>query len=111
MLLEQVSEELIVLGVGYELLQLLKLGLLTRVQRLLYQCFMTNILLTIFIIILQYILLNMGKDKKLSALLDKTRVLTEETKTRLKEQAQLFNTEERGYLEVDHERERTLKVN
>ena len=72
---------------------------------------MTNILLTIFIIILQYILLNMGKDKKLSAMLDKTRVLTEETKTRLKEQAQLFNIEERGYLEVDHERERTLKVN
>jgi hypothetical protein len=38
-------------------------------------------------------------------------VLREETKTRLKEQATLFNTEERGFLEVENERERTLKVN
>ena len=53
----------------------------------------------------------MGKDKKLSAILEKNKVLTEETKTRLKEQSQLFNTEERGFLEVEHERERTLKVN
>ncbi len=28
----------------------------------------------------------------------------------MKEQSQIFNTEERGYLEVEHERERTLKV-
>ena len=53
----------------------------------------------------------MGKDKKLSALLEKSNVLKQETKTRLKEQAKLFNTEERGYLEVEQERERTLKVN
>ena len=53
----------------------------------------------------------MGKDKKLSAVLEKNQVIKEETKTRLKEQAQLFNTEERGYLDVEHERERTLKVN
>lgn len=53
----------------------------------------------------------MGKDKKLQAVLEKTHVLKEETKTRLKEQAQIFNTEDRGYLEVEHERERTLKVN
>lgn len=52
----------------------------------------------------------MGKDKKLVALLDKNNVLKEETKTRLKEQAQIFNTEERGFLEVEEERERTLKV-
>ena len=38
-------------------------------------------------------------------------MLKEETKTRLKEQASLFNTEDRGYLEVETERERTLKVN
>ena len=36
----------------------------------------------------------MGKDKKLSAVLEKNQVLKEETKLRLKEQAQLFNTEE-----------------
>lgn len=53
----------------------------------------------------------MGKDKKLAAMLDKTNVLKEETKLRLKEQAQIFNTEERGFLDVEHERERTLKVN
>lgn len=53
----------------------------------------------------------MGKDKKLQAVLEKTHVLKEETKTRLKEQAQIFNTEDRGFLEVEHERERTLKVN
>lgn len=53
----------------------------------------------------------MGKDKKLNAVLEKAHVLKEETKTRLKEQAQLFNTEDRGFLEVEHERERTLKVN
>jgi U3 small nucleolar RNA-associated protein 7 len=53
----------------------------------------------------------MGKDKKMQAVLEKTHVLKEETKTRLKEQSQIFNTEERGFLEVDHERERTLKVN
>lgn len=53
----------------------------------------------------------MGKDKKMQAVLEKTHVLKEETKTRLKEQAQIFNTEDRGYLEVEHERERTLKVN
>jgi hypothetical protein len=52
----------------------------------------------------------MGKDKKLTAVLEKNKVLHEETKTRLKEQAQIFNTEERGFLEVEHERERTLKV-
>lgn len=60
-------------------------------------------------IYINYYLL-MGKDKKLAALLDKTTLLKEETKTRLKEQAQIFNTEERGFLEVEEERERTLKV-
>ena len=53
----------------------------------------------------------MGKDKKLQAVLEKTHILKEETKTRLKEQSQIFNTEERGFLDVEHERERTLKVN
>jgi U3 small nucleolar RNA-associated protein 7 len=53
----------------------------------------------------------MGKDKKLAALLDKNTILKEETKLRLKEQSQIFNTEDRGFLEVEHERERTLKVN
>ena len=53
----------------------------------------------------------MGKDKKLSAMLEKSKVINEETKTRLKEQAQIFNTEDRGFLEVETERERTLKVN
>ncbi len=43
----------------------------------------------------------MGKDKKLSAQLEKNSILKEETKLRLKEQSQLFNTEERGYLEVE----------
>lgn len=52
----------------------------------------------------------MGKDKKLNAELNKTKVLTDEIQLRLKEQDGLFNTEERGYLEVEHERERTLKV-
>jgi len=36
--------------------------------------------------------------------------LQEETKTRLKEANQLFNTEARGFIEVESERERTLKV-
>ena len=53
----------------------------------------------------------MGKDKNLQAVLEKTHILKEETKTRLKEQSQIFNTEERGFLDVEHERERTLKVN
>lgn len=52
----------------------------------------------------------MGKDKKLSATLNKTKQLTDEITLRLKEQDQIFNTEDRGYLEVEHERERTLKV-
>lgn len=52
----------------------------------------------------------MGKDKKLNAALQKTRVLTEEIQLRLKEQEQIFNTEDRGFLDVEHERERTLKV-
>ena len=52
----------------------------------------------------------MGKDKKLDALLNKTKVLTEEIQLRLKENDQIFNTEDRGFLEVEHERERTLKV-
>lgn len=52
----------------------------------------------------------MGKDKKLDALLNKTKVLKEEITQRLKEQDQLFNTEDRGFLEVENERERTLKV-
>jgi len=52
----------------------------------------------------------MGKDKKLSSKLEKTKQLTEEISLRLKEQDQIFNTEDRGYLEAEHERERTLKV-
>lgn len=52
----------------------------------------------------------MGKDKKLSSELAKTKLLNEEIQTRLKENDELFNTEERGFLEVEHERERTLKV-
>eukprot|EP00347_Sterkiella_histriomuscorum_P011069 403373871 len=52
----------------------------------------------------------MGKDKKLSAALNKTKVLTDEIKLRLQEQDQIFNTEDRGFIEVEHERERTLKV-
>jgi hypothetical protein len=52
----------------------------------------------------------MGKDKKLDALLNKTKVLNDEIQLRLKEQDELFNTEDRGYLEVEEERERTLKV-
>ena len=43
----------------------------------------------------------MGKDKKLTAILDKTKDLQEEISLRLKEQDQLFNTEDRGYLTVE----------
>jgi hypothetical protein len=52
----------------------------------------------------------MGKDRKVEAALKQTRVLEEETKTRLKESDVLFNTEQKGYIEVETERERTLKV-
>jgi|LakMenEpi03Aug12_release.lakeMendotaPanAssembly.Ray.scaffolds.fasta_scaffold5113642_1 hypothetical protein len=52
----------------------------------------------------------MGKDRKVEATLKQTRILEEETKTRLKEQNTLFNTENRGFIEVETERERTLKV-
>ena len=52
----------------------------------------------------------MGKDRKVEAALKQTRVLEEESKTRLKEANSLFNTEEKGYIEVETERERTLKV-
>ena len=52
----------------------------------------------------------MGKDRKVDAALKRTRVLKEEVKTRLGEASQLFNTEDYGYLQVETERERTLKV-
>ena len=52
----------------------------------------------------------MGKDRKVDAALKQTRVLKEEVKTRLGEASQLFNTEDYGYLQVEAERERTLKV-
>ncbi len=52
----------------------------------------------------------MGKDKKLHASLQKTHLITEEIKLRLKENDALFNTEDRGFLETEQERERTLKV-
>lgn len=52
----------------------------------------------------------MGKDRKVEATLKEARVLQEETKTRLKEADALFNNETRGYIEVENERERTLKV-
>lgn len=52
----------------------------------------------------------MGKDKKLNAALTKTKQLTDEIQLRLKEQDQIFNTEDRGFIEIEHERERTLKV-
>lgn len=40
----------------------------------------------------------------------KTKVLNDEIQLRLKEQDEIFNTEDRGFIEVEHERERTLKV-
>jgi len=52
----------------------------------------------------------MPKDKKLNQKLEQSRVLKEETQLRLKEQSELFNTEQSGFMEVEHERERTLKV-
>ncbi len=52
----------------------------------------------------------MRKDKKLNAMLSKTKVLSDEIKLRLQETDNLFNTEERGYLEAETERERTLKI-
>jgi U3 small nucleolar RNA-associated protein 7 len=52
----------------------------------------------------------MVKDRKVEATLKQTRVLEEETKLRLKEAGTLFNTESKGYIEVETERERTLKV-
>lgn len=52
----------------------------------------------------------MAKDKKLDAMLEKTKELSKEIKTRLKENDSLFNTEDKGFLEVEQERERTLKV-
>jgi hypothetical protein len=52
----------------------------------------------------------MPKDKKLSAHLATNKILTDETKERLKETDSYFNTEDRGYLQTEHERERTLKV-
>ena len=52
----------------------------------------------------------MKKDRKVIAALKETRVLKEEVKTRLKESAQLFNTEDHGFIEIETERERTLKV-
>ena len=54
--------------------------------------------------------MSLNKDKKLKAMLNKNKEVNDEIKTRLREQGQLFNTEDRGYLEADHERERTLKV-
>ncbi len=54
--------------------------------------------------------MSVNKDKKLKAMLNKSKEVNDEIKTRLREQGQLFNTEDRGYLEVDHERERTVKV-
>ena len=52
------------------------------------------------------------RDKKMNAVLSKTKVLNDEMKQRLQEQSEYFNTEEAGYLEVDsdNDRERTLKV-
>ena len=54
--------------------------------------------------------MSVNKDKKLKAMLNKSKEVNDEIKTRLREQGQLFKTEDRGYLEVDHERERTVKV-
>jgi hypothetical protein len=42
--------------------------------------------------------------------LTKTKILNDEIHLRLKENDALFNTEDRGYLEVEDERERTIKV-
>lgn len=50
------------------------------------------------------------RDRKAQAAINETKVLREETKLRLEEANELFNTEERGYIQVEHERERTLKV-
>lgn len=36
--------------------------------------------------------------------------MNQETNTRLKEHREFFNTEQAGYIETEHERERTLKV-
>ena len=52
----------------------------------------------------------MKKDKKVEAALKETRVLKQETKTRLEEADNLFNTEEYGFMQTETERERTLKV-
>ncbi len=50
------------------------------------------------------------KDKKLNAELKKTEVLNKEIELRLQEKNEFLNTEDKGYLEVETERERTLKV-
>ena len=52
----------------------------------------------------------MTKDKKVEAALKETRVLKHEIKTRLDEADNLFNTEDYGFMQTEHERERTLKV-
>ena len=52
----------------------------------------------------------MGKDRKLEAALQETRVLKDETQLRLKEQNEFLNTEQSGFIETETERERTLKV-
>lgn len=52
----------------------------------------------------------MKKDRKVVAALKESRVLKEEAKTRLQEADTLFNTEDHGFIEIESERERTLKV-
>jgi hypothetical protein len=51
-------------------------------------------------------------DKKMRATIKKNKIINDETKLRLQEQRDYFNTEEAGFIEVDsdNERERTLKV-
>lgn len=51
-------------------------------------------------------------DKKMKAKLKKNKIISDETKLRLQEQRDYFNTEEAGFIEVDedNDRERTLKV-
>jgi len=52
----------------------------------------------------------MPKDRKLKAELTKTHELKKEINLRVQENEQLLATEDKGFLQTETERERTLKV-
>lgn len=52
----------------------------------------------------------MPKDRKLNAQIKQEKVLQEEVKTRIEEQEEFLAPDEGGFIELEGERERTVKV-